>query len=229
MYVELTPEDTLRDLQTLLIDALPGFEFPRCNLTDYTIETAIKPRSEVVDGDFVLGIIWHELEGDSLDDMLAAEAQEEMVLVENSTFNFELTTEEINIIALLMMQAWVQRQVTSIENTRMKYSGSDFKMTSQANHLQKLMSLLNECKIIRLTNQVWKLIPMRENEEDWQKQLDTVILEIAGLNEIFLEDPLFLQLLAKLEGIRAVESVSDFSLYRKTVFEAIGLLRGLIK
>lgn len=123
MYVELTPEDTLRDLQTLLIDALPGFEFPRCNLTDYTIETIIKPRSEVVDGDFVLGVIWHELEGDSLDDMLAAGAQEEMVLVENSTFNFELTTEEVNIIAILMMQAWVQRQVTSIENTRMKYSG----------------------------------------------------------------------------------------------------------
>ena len=147
MYVELTPEDTLRDLQTLLIDALPGFEFPRCNLTDYTIETIIKPRSEVVDGDFVLGVIWHELEGDNLDDLIAAEGQgEEQVLVENSTFNFELTSEEINIIAILMMQAWVQRQVTSIENTRMKYSGSDFKMTSQANHLQKLMGLLNECK-----------------------------------------------------------------------------------
>ena len=86
-----------------------------------------------------------------------------------------------------------------------------------------------EKNIARLTNQTWKLIPMRENEEDWQKQLDTVILEIAGLNEIFLEDPHFLQILAKLEGIRAVEAVIDFSLYRKTVFEAIGLLRGLVK
>ena len=38
----------------------------------------------------------------------------------------------------------------------------------------------------RLTNQLWKLIPMREHEEDWEKQLDTVILEIAGLNEIFM-------------------------------------------
>lgn len=147
MYVELTPEDTLRDLQTLLIDALPGFEFPRCNLNDYTIDTVIKPRSEVVDGDFVLGIIWHELEGDNLDDLIIGDdTQEEQVLVENSAFNFELTSEEINIIAILMMQAWVQRQVTSIENTRMKYSGSDFKMTSQANHLQKLMGLLSECK-----------------------------------------------------------------------------------
>jgi hypothetical protein len=38
----------------------------------------------------------------------------------------------------------------------------------------------------RLTNQLWKLIPMREHEEDWQKQLDTVLIEIAGLNEIFI-------------------------------------------
>jgi hypothetical protein len=32
---------------------------------------------------------------------------------------------------------------------------------------------------------------MREHEEDWNKQLDTVILEIAGMNEIFI-DPQFL-------------------------------------
>ena len=48
----------------------------------------------------------------------------------------------------------------------------------------------------RLTNQLWKLIPMREHEEDWQKQLDTVILEIAGLNEIFMGSA-FLQTLSK--------------------------------
>ena len=37
MYVELTPADTIRDLQILLIDAIPGFEFPRKNLMDYII------------------------------------------------------------------------------------------------------------------------------------------------------------------------------------------------
>mgnify|MGYP003414400321 FL=1 len=46
--------------------------------------------------------------------------------------------------------------------------------------------------VMRLTNQIWKLIPMREHEEDWKKQLDTVIIEIAGLNEIFLFEPQFL-------------------------------------
>jgi hypothetical protein len=45
--------------------------------------------------------------------------------------------------------------------------------------------------ITRLTNQLWKLIPMRENNEDWEKQLNTVVLEIAGLNEIFHLDPHF--------------------------------------
>ena len=29
-----------------------------------------------------------------------------------------------------------------------------------------------EKNIKRLTNQLWKLIPMRENEEDWKRQLD---------------------------------------------------------
>lgn len=77
--------------------------------------------------------------------------------------------------------------------------------------------------IIRLTNQVWKLIPMREYEEDWQKQLDTVMIEIAGLNEIFILEPQFLQMLSKLEGLRVQEC--DFYIFRKTVFEVINLLQ----
>ena len=48
-----------------------------------------------------------------------------------------------------------------------------------------------EANVRRLTNQLWKLIPMREHEENWPKQLDTVILEIAGMNEIFM-NPQFL-------------------------------------
>jgi len=33
----------------------------------------------------------------------------------------------------------------------------------------------------RLINQVWKLLPMRENNEDWQKQLGSVLNELYGL------------------------------------------------
>ena len=140
MYVELTPEDTIRDLRNLLIDAIPGFEFPRRNLQDYTINQEIKPEDEVVEGEFIIGLLWDDtIEEDDL-------GKAPLVVVEKSVFSADLNSEEINILAILMMCAWVQRQVTSIENTRMKYSGSDFKMTSQANHLQKLLSLLAECQ-----------------------------------------------------------------------------------
>lgn len=83
-----------------------------------------------------------------------------------------------------------------------------------------------DSSINRLTNQLWKLIPMKENDEDWQKQLQTLIIEISGLNIIF--DSLFLQLLSKLEGLGLQEDI-DFGLYRKTVFECISLLQGIKK
>ena len=76
----------------------------------------------------------------------------------------------------------------------------------------------------RLTNQLWKLIPMRENNEDWKKQLDTVIIEIAGLNEIF-RGPHFLQVLSKLEGLKVVDTT--FEVYRRSVFESISLVQEL--
>ena len=139
LYLELTPEDTLKDLQNLLINAIPGFEFPRKNLFDYTIEVREMGEDELAPDDFILGTVWDDLEDATL-------LETPNVLVDKSRFNVELTPEEINILALLMKQGWVQRQVTSIENTRMKYSGSDFKMTSQANHLSKLLTLLEESR-----------------------------------------------------------------------------------
>lgn len=139
MYMELTPEDTLKDLQRLLINAIPGFEFPRQNLQEYTIKVVQIPEDEVEEGDFIIGVVWNDLLEDP-------NSEVPDVIVEKSSFAAELTAEEINILALLMKQGWVQRQVTSIENTRMKYSGSDFKMTSQANHLQKLLALLEESR-----------------------------------------------------------------------------------
>ena len=77
--------------------------------------------------------------------------------------------------------------------------------------------------INRLTNQLWKLIPMRENEENWQSQLETVLIEIAGLYSLFDIDEEYLILLSKLEGLRQVDT--EFSIYRKTIFECISLLR----
>ena len=79
-----------------------------------------------------------------------------------------------------------------------------------------------EINIKRLINQLWKLIPMRENNEEWKKQLNTVKLEIVGMHKVLVEKD-FQQLLYKLEGLEDVNI--DFDLYRKTVFESISLLQ----
>lgn len=127
MYMELTPQDTMRDLQNLLVHAIPGFEFPR-KVLDYTILT--RPLTETSSN--IYGFIIEGPDGSRVEDA--------------SSFNSELTSEEINILAILMMEAWLQRQVTTIENIRMKYSGSDYHFTSQANHLAKLLALQTEVR-----------------------------------------------------------------------------------
>lgn len=156
MYMELTPEDTIKDLQRLLIQAIPGFEFPRKNLDSYEIKVVQIKEDEVLPDDFIIGVVWNDLSDNTVD--------VPDVIVEKSAFAEELTSEEINILALLMKQGWVQRQVTSIENTRMKYSGSDFKMTSQANHLQKLLSLLEESR--RDSFHMQRLYKRRKKDRD---------------------------------------------------------------
>lgn len=76
----------------------------------------------------------------------------------------------------------------------------------------------------RLINQIWKLLPMRENEEDWQKQLDSVLVELRGLSVMFGDQLNFLILLSKLEGLR---DTPNFMTYRVVVFSAISLLTEL--
>lgn len=56
-------------------------------------------------------------------------------------YNIQLTAEEQNIIATYMIVEWLSQQLASVENVRMKYSGSDFKFTSQANHMAKIQAM----------------------------------------------------------------------------------------
>ncbi len=157
MYMELTPEDTIKDLRNLLIDAIPGFEFPRKALMgNYIVETLVIEENEVQQGDFIIGVVWGQLPDDGSDPIPE-------VYVESSRFLVDLTDEEINILATLMMVAWLQRQVTSIENIRMKYSGSDFKFTSQANHLAKLLNLLEETQ--RQSHHIQRLYKRRKVDD----------------------------------------------------------------
>lgn len=118
MYMELTKEDTEKMLEELLVTAIHKFEFPRVNLNDYVLGTTIEP----------------------VPNLNSEENQEEITSeYQAGYFNLVLTSEEINILSTYMIVEWLGFQLASIENVRMKYSGTDFKFTSQANHMQKLL------------------------------------------------------------------------------------------
>lgn len=96
-------------------------------------------------------------------------------------YNVDLTVEEINILALLMKAAWLERQINSIENTRMKYSGSDFKMTSQANHLSKLLQLKTEN--LRESTHAQRLYKRRRNRRDGYIESNWSVLNKSVFDE----------------------------------------------
>ena len=121
MYMELTELDTFAMLQELLISAIHKFEFPRVNITDYE-------ENYLEDEENYKGVESNGVEVKAF-------------VYNNGYFNDFLNQEEINILSTYMIVEWLGQQLASVENTRMKYSGSDFKFTSQANHMQKLLAL----------------------------------------------------------------------------------------
>ena len=118
MYLQLTEEDTKALLKELLISAIPKFQFPRvCLDYEYVDETQCKSCAKY-------------------DTCRQANKQDSGWI-----FIFPLELEQVNILATYMIVEWLGQQLASIENVRMKYSGSDFKFTSQANHMQKILQM----------------------------------------------------------------------------------------
>ena len=121
MYMELTELDTFRMLEELLKSAMHKFEFPRFDITNFE-------ESYIDDVGTYEGV---ESDGQEVP----------AIIYGGGRYNVALTFEEINILSTYMIVEWLGQQLASVENTRMKYSGSDFKFTSQANHMSKLLTL----------------------------------------------------------------------------------------
>jgi len=80
----------------------------------------------------------------------------------------------------------------------------------------------------RLTNQIYKLLPTREENVDWQKPLETIIEELAGMDSLLVDqhETLF-SLLCKLKGLLTLTEEDDFALFRRTIFECLSLINNL--
>lgn len=77
----------------------------------------------------------------------------------------------------------------------------------------------------RFINQIYKLLPNREEGIDWKIPLSTLTEEIAGMAALF-EDDLgsdSLSLLSKLEGLKEIPE-DDFFSFRRTIFDCLNIM-----
>lgn len=81
----------------------------------------------------------------------------------------------------------------------------------------------------RIINQVYKLLPMREEGRDWQKPLTTLIEQLSGMKRLVVgQDDLFFLILCKMEGLFSLnDNVQDMATYRRIIFECLSLLNSL--
>ena len=82
----------------------------------------------------------------------------------------------------------------------------------------------------RIINQIYKLLPNREEGVDWETPLTTIMEELAGMDRLLLDQhEILFSLLSKLEGLFILINEDDFFLYRRTIFECLGLINSLMK
>lgn len=80
----------------------------------------------------------------------------------------------------------------------------------------------------RLTNQIYKLLPNREESIDWKLPLNTILEEFAGMDTLLIDQhEILFSLLCKLEGLFTLTKENDFFMFRRTIFECLSLVNRL--
>ena len=86
-------------------------------------------------------------------------------------------------------------------------------------------------RLQNLINQTYKLLPSREQGVDWEKPLQTIMEQLVGMNRLMKGgySLIYFSLLNKMEGLYSLTENEDFVLYRRTIFECLGLMNDLQK
>ena len=81
----------------------------------------------------------------------------------------------------------------------------------------------------RITNQIFKLLPSREEGGDWETPLQNLILEITGMKSLWFDQVNLFSLLCRLEALLTLTEENDFLAFRKLIFECLSLLNQIKK
>lgn len=110
------------------------------SLLDFTVEERMK----ILDGLLKKSISrFKACQTDLLDRTERISATENTPAVEGQ-FNQDLTEEEMNILATIMRKYWLNDKIYNLELLQQKMTSKDWKLTSQAEHLLRLIALNQE-------------------------------------------------------------------------------------
>jgi len=110
------------------------------SLLDFTVEE----RMEILDGLLKKSISrFKACQTDLLDRTERISATGNTPAVEGQ-FNQDLTEEEMNILATIMRKYWLNDKIYNLELLQQKMTSKDWKLTSQAGHLLRLIALNQE-------------------------------------------------------------------------------------
>lgn len=81
--------------------------------------------------------------------------------------------------------------------------------------------------IDRIINQIFKLLPSREEGGDWETPLHNLILEVSGMNRMLCDQTILFSLLCKMEALTILTNEEEYLDFRKIIFECLSLLKQL--
>lgn len=76
----------------------------------------------------------------------------------------------------------------------------------------------------RICGQIFRLLPTREEGEDWIKPLETLIIELLGMSSFMRNQTKLFALCCKLQGLHEAGKDIEFAVFRRTIFEACNLV-----
>ena len=99
-------------------------------------------------------------------------------------------------------------------------------MVKYAKEYDKEIYIDNINKII---NQIYKLLPLREENKEWIPTAKNIIVELTGMNEIILDQHYIFSILCKLEGLIKLNQLDndEFMVFRSIIFDCLNLLTKL--
>lgn len=149
MYLELTYQDTIKLLKSMLITAIVNFRYPKINIRDYYLSNCDCITCDRNCFDEINKKTLNEDFKEYCDCSSCLTIGYDLKHLDH--WNIKIGIDEIEILATIMKIDWLEQQINTKEILKMRPSSSDFELPSQANHIAKLTNWYNQ-SVIQLKN-----------------------------------------------------------------------------